>query len=224
MIHRIQVLPGQTLRTQRCRAYADPVTISDIWSYSRPTRTSGNAMRPSRRLFALAPTVKPTLRTKMADDAIKAFILLSQPSSVLRQPYFNSCDRGPAKPAYLRKLPPRVQGRYLGKECGTFGSTAYDQRRVRRIHHQFNDPVRQIRYRCDGATFCFGHIRKDLAFRRWMRRCTQNLDEHKRRCCAASSISICEAKFERTIRVNARFARRVQLIAATHSANFSAGV
>ena len=84
---------------------------------------------------------------KMANDGIDAFTRPSQPSSMLRQPGLYPCDRSPAQPADLQKLAPRVQGNDLGKENGAIRSASHDERSIRRIRHQLNDPLRQIRVR-----------------------------------------------------------------------------
>ena len=98
--------------------------------------------------------------TKMANDGIDAFIWPSQPSSMLRQPGLYPCDRSPAQSAHLRKLTPCVQGYDLGKENGAIGSASHDERCVRRIRHQLNDPVRQIRAGSDGNLLCSCHMKQ----------------------------------------------------------------
>ena len=98
--------------------------------------------------------------TKMANDGVDAFTWHSQPSSLLRQPGLYPCDRSPAQPADLRKLTPRVQGYDLGKENGAIGIASHDERCVRRIRHQLNDPVRQIRAGSDGNLLCSCHMKQ----------------------------------------------------------------
>jgi len=64
---------------------------------------------------------------KMANDGIDAFTLPSQPSSLLREPGLDPCDRSPADPTDLRKLAPGVQGYDLGQENGAIGIAAHDE-------------------------------------------------------------------------------------------------
>lgn len=78
---------------------------------------------------------------------------------MLSQPGLYPCDRSPAEPGYLRKLAPRVQGYDLGKKQGTIASAPHDERCVRRIRHQLNDAVRQMRAGDDNVV-CFGHARQ----------------------------------------------------------------
>jgi hypothetical protein len=95
---------------------------------------------------------------EMANDGVDALTWHSQPSSMLRQPGLYPCDRSPAEPADLRKLAPCVQGYDLGKKNGAIGSASHDERCVRRIRHQPDDPVRQIRAGSDGNLVCSCHM------------------------------------------------------------------
>jgi hypothetical protein len=119
---------------------------------------SGVGLRCNRRQGrALVRMQILSSNAKMANDGIDAFIWPSQPSSMLRQPGLYPYDRSPAQPADLRKLTPCVQGYDLGKENGAIRSASHDERCVRCIRHQLNDPVRQIRAGSDGNLVCSCH-------------------------------------------------------------------
>ena len=122
---------------------------------------SGVGLRCHRRqVQALIRMQLLSSNAKMADDGIDAFIRRSQPSSLLRQPGLYPRDRSPTQPAHLQKLTPRVQGYDLGKKNGAVGSASHDERCVRRIRHQSNDPVRQIRAGSDGNFLRSCHMKQ----------------------------------------------------------------
>lgn len=102
----------------------------------------------------------PWPNAKMADDGVDAFARPSQPSSMLRQPGLYPCDRSPAEPGYLRKLAPRVQRDDLGEKQDAIRSAPDDERRVWRIRHQPNDPVRQMGAGSDSSVLCSHHVKQ----------------------------------------------------------------
>lgn len=95
---------------------------------------------------------------KMADDGIDAFTRHAQPSSVLRQPRLDPCDRSAAQPGHFRKFAPCVQRYDLGKKRHAIGAAPYDERCIRCVRDELNDPVRQIRSGKDGDALCFCHL------------------------------------------------------------------